>query len=147
MTEFKIKPDPARTFYWEVEIYPSVTALRKAPHPHGGSLKGYRDMLACCYAGEKINCRGSRARKMPYLGVIRFSKSHIGVGILSHEVFHATIGYLDRIGIKALFRSGDGEWTTEDEEIAARAQQNMMQQLVNALDQSGLLKRNIKGVV
>lgn len=142
---FKIKPDPDRTYFFRVEVYESIRALRLAPHPVTGETRGHSRMLAACFAYRRECNGGVRVRVSPELGVLRFARRRLDVGIVSHEVFHATMRLLARIG-KRLPDDNHSDtperWVSDLEEMACRAQQNMATQIYTRLYSAGIIKQN-----
>lgn len=135
---FRVKPDPKRTYYFRVEVYRTIHDLRKAPHPLLGGVKGFSRMLGACFGFRTALPCG---RLSPQLGLIRFVKSRLGVGVVSHEVFHATMRFLAQLEIRLPEpQRGEHDWVSEREELACRAQQNMMCQIYDRVYRAELVK-------
>ncbi len=137
-----LRPDPKSRLQVRVFIYPSLVEMRRAVVRTDRIMRTVnantrrsgptRRLQGICYGLVE---RGHVSRRVrPTFAMILLSRTCLGIGTLSHEVWHATCRYLDRRKIRP-YRT-DFERPQEDqdlEERAARAHDEMMQQLVRGL--------------
>lgn len=90
IASFHVRPDHSHLYVW-VRIYQSVGDLRRAVQREG--ISGWRSVYGCFLETRKINYRRRE------VGQILLSKTHIGVGTLTHEFTHATFRWARRRGL------------------------------------------------
>jgi hypothetical protein len=137
-----LRPEPHARLQVRVFIYPTLNAMRHAVRafdylsrlPKAVCRRGgpTARLGGCCYG---VTERGRISRRIgPTFAVILLSATRLGIGTLSHEVFHATGRYLARKKIGPYRLDVErGQTDHKAEELAAGAHDEMMQQLVRAL--------------
>lgn len=92
--EITVELDPPRAV--RVVIYDSLKGLRiaAARHENKGVSKSRRrrnkfaETLGICHRFEWQNSKGE---KRPLCAIVRLAHPYLGVGMISHELFHATV--------------------------------------------------------
>ncbi len=147
-TRLTLYPNPTGRLCVHVFIYPTLTVMRQAvrafdrlshlPQAVQRRAGPTRRLGGCCYG---VTERGRRSKRMtPTFAIVLLSQTQLGVGTLSHELWHATCRYLNRCRIRVFVID---KWRArhehETEERGARAHDAMFQQLVRALYRKKLL--------
>lgn len=89
-----------------VEVYATLADLRKvvrADHAAGHERSVVRGLLGYCVGvQEYYRDRRGRRRRTPTCAIIRLSRTCLGMETITHEAFHATLRWAERIGITSL---------------------------------------------
>lgn len=110
---FRIYPEKG-TRYALVTVWPTKRAMQNAMR-RGGSRPG-RHTQAFCTGVEVIQIRKGRPqRKLGIFAEVNFHRNRLGMEVITHELFHATIAYGRRIKFD-WSRLGDDDAVNKDEE-------------------------------
>src|SRR5690242_13328755 len=94
---FRIKPEPRRTLYVRVHIWPTAAAMRA--HKRSTGLSGAWNTAAyCTQITQRQYRRGTPMRTRPIVAEVHFSRNRLSQVIVAHELFHATLAYGRRVG-------------------------------------------------
>ena len=146
----RVRPSRRARLYAEVHVYSS----RRAFH-HAVKSAGRRDRTRglvgrCIGVTERVVGTG---RRTGLFAVVQLSRDHLGVSVVSHELFHATIRWAHRVGIQSIptnlslsnstARTPAAFLTAQrtPEERCASAHDEMMRQAINAFWRRGLYTR------
>ena len=81
--------------YYTVRIFPTKSAMQRwAAHANPSNLSGYLDTEGAVFAYTKHRYLRRKWRRTPDLGWIVLYRGHLGAGIVSHELTHAALYYL-----------------------------------------------------
>ena len=78
-----------------VRIFPDKQAMRAwANTQNPGKTGQYAKAEASVHSYQRLRLKDGRWRRLPDMGWIVFHRGHIGAGIVSHEMTHAALYYL-----------------------------------------------------
>lgn len=140
---FRLYPEPARSLYAAVIVWPTKTAMRRAVSAYarqlGQSPAQHRNTGGYC-AGFKVRQypKGKRMRTLPIFAEVHlFAGDGLAMRIITHELFHATAEFGRRIRFD--FRRLDAEDSVnDDEERLAYAHSELCRQFMIRANALGL---------
>lgn len=117
ITRFRLHPNRGRC-YLDVRVWNSASDLRKATG------------VKCCglvrpFEVLNIKLNGKTTRKS-IVGEIHLCKGALGIGVVSHEMTHAGLAYLDHRGIKLTRDDKNSRWVHDSEEQLAYVVGNLV---------------------
>lgn len=86
---FRVYPASRHSFYFAVNIWPTKRAMRQ----HCSWITGKFDAAS---TGQSIT-RFPSGKRTKLLGEVNFYKSYIGAGVVSHELLHSAIRWLQKL--------------------------------------------------
>jgi hypothetical protein len=135
MISFRVKPNPERTHYYRVEVYPTAAALQREPCPITGARGGLKGVVGLCLSYKKR----SGSRLLPEVGTIRLCRSHLDISTISHEATHAALRYIERLGLCLPEDYATREWSCDEEEALCDAQAEVFERIVDGVVERGLV--------
>lgn len=115
---FRVYPSSRHSFYFVVNIWPTKQAMRR----HCFWIAGKFDAAS---TGES-NTRYPSKRMTKQLGQVNFYKSYIGAGVVSHELLHSAIRWLQKVAPSdQAFVAKDGR-ASEAEELMCNGLHRMV---------------------
>ena len=136
--EVHVNYDPPRAV--RVVIYDSLKGLRIAASKHenrGVRKKNrkagqYANTLGICHRFENYDKQG---QLKPVCAIVRLAAPHLGVGIASHELFHAAVWFREL--------EGDNEpLTTHNDEPFAWVLGELVRQTINSMREFGVFNED-----
>lgn len=137
---FRLRPDPGRTLYVRAQVWPSKVLMHAYLRAVGLQPD---DCLGRCTAVEvrHFNSDGT-SRLAPMFAEVNLCIPHLGIGIVSHELLHATFAYARRCrldGRTVFDRSLDtGGDCSPDEEWLCYAHGSLVSQFTRRAYEQGL---------
>lgn len=116
----RLYPERNSKLYCRVQVWPTKAAMLAYLNAHHVTLHGNRfgsrtEATCAGYASWKYNATG-RGRKDGCFAVVNFWRGRLGIGVTSHEFFHATMRWAGRVGFK-LSEIGPDDVTMKEERI------------------------------
>lgn len=106
MTAFYVRVGPKSRLSVRVEVFRTTTEFRAAVRAENESLglKHYRTRRligecvgVSCYRGHK-----QKRRLTGCFAWVRFPKKYLTMSTITHELFHATVRWAERVGLEAI---------------------------------------------
>lgn len=98
---FRIRPERKSRLSLQVEIYPTVGAMRRIVR-----AEGKRDNKPSRTRGLVGMCQGvterRRGRRTGLFAIVRIPKQYLQMSTITHEAFHATCRWVERRGHRAI---------------------------------------------
>lgn len=109
---FRLHPNRGRC-YFDVRVWNNARDIQK--------FTG----IKCCAVVKPFECtsfkRNGKTHRKSIVGEIHFCRGALGVGVVSHEMTHAGLAYLDHRGINLQRDNLDSRWVHNSEEQLADA--------------------------
>lgn len=118
--KFRVYPDSVHGHYLDVEIHPTIEAMRKAASRTEYKTKGQRDDFGDALAavlGYGTGYISEQGRKVwsKTLGTIFFHRDQLGMEVVTHEATHAAIRWAEQQKIKIDFVAQGGRASDAEE--------------------------------
>lgn len=98
----RLYPEYKSRLYCVVQVWPTHAALiehlNANHHTIHGNGFGKRTQGACARHVVTSYPKGKRSRKSPCFAVINLHRAKLGIGVITHEIMHATLAWANRIG-------------------------------------------------
>lgn len=92
----RLRLEPGRSYYVRVNVWPSRRTLERRLRQHG--VRAVDRTYAACHELEVRRFSPGRAvRRDPIVCEVNFHRRNMGVGIVSHEMLHASLAYARRL--------------------------------------------------
>lgn len=88
LESFRVRPVKGTRYYFLVHLASDLKAMKAAMRKHTGSA--HPQQLAACVAA-----RGRGESNQGLVGLLFFATSHLGSGIVAHEMAHAAFRYCE----------------------------------------------------
>lgn len=139
--QFRVYPESRRGHYFDVEIHPTVTSMRKAASVAGGAKANFDGALAVV-RGFNAGHYTADGRKVwrKTLGTMFFHKARLGVEVIAHESTHAAFRWMEAQKFNAAEDAAErGDTNCSDsEERFCHALGNIARQIANECHDRGL---------
>jgi hypothetical protein len=127
----RIYPERHSSLYVRVQVWPTKAAMLAYLNEHHITLHGNRfggRTQAACAGIQRTSYRGKHARKHPCVAEVNFWRGRLGIGVITHELFHATMRWGTRIGFN--FNALNTLGMTMEEERITYAHGNLCRQFM-----------------
>lgn len=138
---FRIRPRRNQSLALQVEVYANIRSLRSSLI-HEDKIHGLRRVstkgLVGCVTGVIERCKG---RKTGLFAIMRLSKTNLTMATLTHEAFHATMRWAERVNIQYVptGSGGGNKPSSSTEERLATVHDSICRMMVHELTKAGLL--------
>lgn len=152
LASFAVYPMPGkRDLRVRVEIYASredIQRVVRAEGRIGGFRMRTRGLVAMCTGWEERRGPQHGRRRLPTFAILRIPKDDLRMSTITHEAFHATMRWAQRVGIREINTHGNNNgnnnmrWprpVATDEERCAEAHEQICRQIVVWAERLGFL--------
>jgi hypothetical protein len=127
MQKFKLYPEKHNKQYYEVIIFDREENMFK--YSNSINRKMDHNFQAVAHSYDAYYKYKKKMKRSPLIGSILFYKNNFGVGVVSHELAHATTYYFGKHKIK--FQIGNKPKPTEDWKKKDEAYSHILGHMVN----------------
>lgn len=131
----RLKPEPRSSLYVLVRVWPTKKAmlahLNQTHHRGNKRGKASRRTEGTCSTVYRIKVsKSGRSRRSPCVAEVNLHRGRLGIEVITHELFHATMGWAKRVKL-ALEQVDELSRGTELEERIAYVHGTMNRQFVD----------------
>lgn len=111
----RLYAEPKSSLYALVNVWPS----RAAMYAYGkrAHITMSPDCLGTCSRRHIVSYRDGGSRRLPIFAEVNLFRPRLGMEVVTHELFHATIAWGDRVAFRWPVLSETGGVTPEEERL------------------------------
>lgn len=94
----RLYPERGSTLYARVQVWPTQAAMLAHLNDNPRRQRFTRRCHGACGRVQITSFRGGRARRRPQFAEVNLYLGALGMGVVSHELFHATMAWAYRVG-------------------------------------------------
>lgn len=129
---FRVRSSRRSRLYFVVHVAPTPAAMRVVMRRHAGG----------CHPRQLACVMGASSKMMPGLvGLIFFTQSCLGVGIVAHEMAHAAFRYCERRGLRVTYwQKSHSRHVGQSEEVFCAIVEHLNRDFWNRAYRAGICK-------
>lgn len=138
VVRFRLYPEASNGLYVLVNVWPTAAAMRRYAKTSGSQESAGRGVHGYCAGYRVVRVRPGRPhRTEPVVGEVNLHARRLGMEVVTHELFHATMQWARRIRFD-FTQLGAEDAVNEDEERLTYAHGRLCRAFVTRATQAGL---------